>query len=74
MQSSASFTWDRAKLSHRENEMFGALLDVYMMAMITQLQVRSGAPMATSEDAKVAFRAMVEWAKERFRDLDVREA
>ena len=71
MPSAPSFTWNRASLSDRENAMFGALLEVFMMSLITQFQVRAGNAQATPEDASVAFRATIEWAQRRFPDLSV---
>jgi len=69
---SDAFIWNRATLTERENQMFGALLEVFMVSVINQRQMAAGRTQATPEDASEGIRRTVEWARMRFPDLDVR--
>ena len=51
--------------------MFAVILELFMMTLVNQAQIRNGTRQATPDDASFAFRATIEWAKQRFPDLDV---
>ena len=65
------FTWDHTRLSRREDMLVHAMLELFMVNMITQRQAERGGGHATAEDASDAIRLTVEWAARMFPDLGV---
>ena len=51
--------------------MFGALLEVFLMGAVNQVQVQAGRSQATAGDAAEGIRLTLEWAQLRFPDLNV---
>lgn len=66
-----SFTWNRSRMTERENQMFGALLEVFLMGAVNQVQVRAERSQATAADGAEGIRLTLEWARLRFPDLNV---
>lgn len=65
------FVWDRARLSPREDMLVHAVLELFMINMMTQRQTERGGGHATAEDASDAIRRTIEWAARMFPDLGV---
>ena len=66
------FIWDQEALSRRENTLVHALLELFMVSMITQRQAERGGGPATATDASEAIAQTIEWAARMFPDLNVR--
>lgn len=65
------FDWDHTRLSRREDMLVHAVLELFMVNMITQRQAERGGGQATAEDASEAIRQTVDWAARMFPDLGV---
>jgi hypothetical protein len=65
------FVWDHSRLSRREDMLVHALLELFMVNMITQRQAERGGGHPTAEDASEAIRHTVQWAARMFPDLGV---
>lgn len=66
------FVWDQDPLSRRENALVHALLELFMVSMITQRQAERGGGAATATDASEAIAQTIDWAARMFPDLKVR--
>ncbi len=65
------FDWDHTRLSRREDMLVHAMLELFVVSMITRRQAERGGGQATAEDASEAIRLTVEWAARMFPDLGV---
>lgn len=70
-ENTMQFAWDQDGLSKRENTLVHALLELFMVSMITQRQAQRGGGEPTAKDASEAIRQTVEWAARMFPDLNV---
>lgn len=68
---SGGFSWNQATLSGRENQMLGALLQVFMLGAINQRLLSSGRIQATADDGAYGVQKTIEWAGIHFPDLNV---
>lgn len=70
-ESNLRFIWNAENLTVRENQMVGALLEMFMMNVILLRQVAEGATQATPAHGAEAIRLTVEWGRRTFPDLHV---
>ena len=66
------FDWDHTRVSRREDMLVHAVLELFMINMISRRQAERGGGHATAEDASEAIRLTTEWAARMFPDLSVR--
>lgn len=70
-KSAGGFVWNRATLTERENQLLGALLEVFMIGVVNQRMLQSGRTHAATDDAVQGIQQTLEWARMRFPDLSV---
>lgn len=66
-----SFTWSKESLTPREDQLVGAMLQLFLVNMILQRQVAQGLTTGTPAIAAEAIQATVQWARTAFPDLRV---